>query len=134
MAQAPQNVQLTPEGYDAKDRPLIQRLAGTLNSFLLTVADNFNKSLTFSENFAGETKSVKYVAGETYTFKYGGRGQPRILLVGQFRNLTTPTEVLTSAVGLPQWSWDGRGNITISSIPGLTPTNQYELLLVITTG
>lgn len=134
MAQPPPNVQLTPEGYDQKDRPVVSRLAGSLNTWILAVTTAFQKSLTFSENFAGDTRVLRYTAGQPLTFKYNGSGKPTIMLLGQYRNITNPNEVISTAVGHPQWSWDGRGNITISTIPGLTSTNVYDISLSIQPG
>ncbi len=134
MAQAPQNVQLSPEDFDKKDQGLVSRLATILNSFFESVAQALNRSLTFGENFAGETKELTVTGGQSITFRYSGGGTPQYLFIGGFRNTTTPTEVLTSAVSLPQWSYDGRGSITIQSIPGLTSGHKYLIKFIITRG
>jgi uncharacterized protein RhaS with RHS repeats len=134
MAQPPPSVQLTPESYDQKDRPAISRLAGSLNTWLLAVNTAFSRALTFSENFAGDTRTIRYTAGQPLTFKYNGSGRPTIMILGGYRNVTNESEVIAAAVGHPQWSWDGRGNITITTIPGLTATNQYDLTLSIQPG
>lgn len=134
MASPPEAVQINAEEYEKDEKKLAGKLAGTLNNFLLTVSDIFNKKLTFSENFSGDSPTVRVTGGKAITFKYGGPGRPRALLVGSFTNVTNPSEILTNPVSLPQWSFDGRQSITIQAIPGLTSTNQYDILLIITTG
>lgn len=134
MAQPPPNVQLTPESYDQKDRPVVKGLAGSLNTWLLAVTSALQRSLTFTDNFAGDTRTIRFTEGQPLTFKYNGAGKPTLLLLGGYRNVTNPNEVITTAVGHPQWSWDGRGNITIAAIPGLTATNVYDLSVSIQPG
>lgn len=134
MASPPEAVQINAEEYDKDDKKVAGKLAGTLNNFLLTMSDIFNKRFTFSENFSGDSPTVRVTGGKSITFKYGGSGKPRILLIGSFRNVTNPSEILTTAVSLPQWYFDGRGSITILPIPGLTATHDYDIVLVITTG
>lgn len=134
MASPPESVQINAEEYSKDEKKLAGKLAGTLNNFLLTVADIFNKKLTFGENFSGDTPTIRVTGGQPITFKYGGSGKPRALLIGSFRNVTTPAEILTTSVSIPQWSFDGRSSITIQAVPGLTNGQVYDILLIITTG
>lgn len=134
MAVSPESVQINAEEYEKDDKRVAGRLANTLNNWLLTVSDIFNKKFTFSENFSGDTPTVRVTGGQPITFKYGGPGRPRVLLVGKFTNVTNPSEVLSNPVSLPQWSDDGRGNITIQAISGFTADNKYDIVLTITTG
>lgn len=134
MASSPESVQINAEEYDKEGKKVASRLAGTLNNWLLTVSDIFNKRLTFGENFSGDSPTVRVQAETAYTFKYRGPGVPRLLLIGNIQNVTLPGEIRTAAVSLPQWSQDGRGNITIQPIPGLTSGHKYDITLIITTG
>ncbi len=134
MAQPPELVQLNPEDFEKKDRELVARLADTVNGFLSAVPEVFNRGLTFGENFAGETRTLTMTGGQPLTFRYSGGGIPRILLVGGFRNLDNSSEILSTAVSLPQWSYDGRGSITVQAIPGLTSGQKYAIIFTITRG
>lgn len=134
MASAPESVQINAEEFSKDEKPIAGKLAGILNNYLLTVADIFNKKLTFGENFSGDTPTVRVTGGKPITFKYQGPGTPRLLTIGQFRPVTNPSEILTTAVSVPQWSFDGRSAITIQAIPGLTPGTLYDIVLTITTG
>ncbi len=134
MASAPEVVQINAEEFSKDEKALAGKLAGVLNNFLLVVAEIFNKRLTFGENFSGDTPTVRVTGNKPITFKYQGPGTPRLLFIGQYRPVTNPNEILTSPVSLPQWSYDGRGSITIQAIPGFTSGSQYDIVLTITTG
>lgn len=134
MAASPESVQINAEEFDKDEKKLAGKLAGTLNNWLLTVSELFNKKFTFSENFSGDAPVVRVTGGQPITFRYGGPGRPRFLLIGQFTNVTNPSEILANPVSLPQWSYDGRGSITIQPIPGFTVLNKYDIVLSITTG
>lgn len=134
MAVSPESVQINAEEFDKDEKKLAGKLASILNNWLLTVSELFNKRFTFRENFSGDTPVVRVTGGQALTFRYGGPGTPRFLLIGQFSNLTNPSEILANPVSLPQWSFDGRGSITIQPIPGLTAGHKYDIVLSITTG
>lgn len=134
MASAPEVVQINPEEYDSKERPVASKLAATLNNFFLVLSDIFNKRFTFAENFSGDQPLVRVKGGESISFRYKGPGTPRLLLIGQYRNVTNQSEILTTPVSLPQWVTDGRGNVVMQAIPGLTAGHFYDIMLIITTG
>ena len=134
MASAPDTVQINVEDFSKDEKPLATKLSGVLNSWFLEVSEIFNKRFTFGENFSGSTPTIRVTGGKPITFKYQGPGVPRLLFIGQFRPVSTTTEILTVPVSLPQWSFDGRGNITIQAIPGLTNLAVYDIVLTITTG
>lgn len=134
MATSPESVQINAEEFEKDEKKLAGKLADKLNNWLLTVSDIFNKKFTFGENFSGDTPTVRVTGGQPITFKYGGPGRPRALLIGSYANVTNPSEVLTIPVSLPQWAFDGRQSITIQAIPGFTNDHKYDIFLIITTG
>lgn len=134
MATSPESVQINAEEFEKDEKKLAGKLADKLNNWLLTVTDIFNKKFTFGENFSGDTPTVRVTGGQPITFKYGGPGRPRALLIGSYSNQTNPSEVLTTPVSLPQWAFDGRQSITIQAIPGFTKDHKYDIFLIITTG
>lgn len=132
MASPPESVQINAEEFSKEEKVIAGKFAGILNNFLLTTSEIFNKRLTFSENFSGDTPTVRVKGGEPITFKYQGPGTPRLLTIGQWRVVQgthTP-----AAVSLPQWSFDGRGSITIQPVFGFTSGTVYDMVLTITTG
>jgi len=131
MAVPPEVVQLNPDDVEKDDKKVVEYMAGILNNFLLQSTNNMNKQLTFGENFRGEVKSISVKGGEDITFKYSGEGTPRGLILSSYRNTSNESEVLANPVGIPQWSFDGKGSITVRSIPNLTASNDYLVTFII---
>ena len=134
MSKAPELIQIRPEDYDKDARKVIDKLAGPLNNFLLQITELLTQSLTFADNFNAEVKSQTIVGGKSLTLKLNNIVIPKGVVLMSYTNTTTPSEILTAAVGVPQWSADGRGNITINSIPGLTNDNNYAIILLVVGG
>ena len=131
MAIPPEVVQINPDDVEKDDKKLAEYLAGILNNYLLQATDGLNRQLTFNDNFRGQTKTLTLTGGEDITFKFDGTGTPRGLIMTSFRNTSTPTEVLTIPVGIPQWSYDGKTAITIKEIRGFTAGEKYLTTFVI---
>ena len=134
MAKPPELTQIRPEDFKQEDREMAQTLAGVLNNFILQITQLLNQSLTFTDNFSSEVREFTIDGADSLTFKLNTVETPKGVILLQYRNTTTPTEVLTAAVGVPQWSTDGRGNITVEAIPGLTNGNNYAITLLVISG
>lgn len=131
MSTPPKKVRISPEEFSKEDQDVADKLANVLNLFLSQVPDALDQNLTFKDNFIGEVRSVKVLGGQSTEFKYAGKGKPYGVMLTSFSNLDNPSETLSVAVGIPQWSWDGRGSISIKPIIGFTSGDQYEILLVV---
>lgn len=108
------------EDFDAKDQPLIDKLASTINQFMEQVANGFNKNLTIEDNLPFETK--------TFTVTVDSNGLPDANVVFKTSLRFRGMMVINAAnvqdgdllVGAPfvQWSING-GLITIVRVLGL---------------
>lgn len=131
MAKAPELVQIRPEDFDPDHQDTVEKLADVLNNFILQVTQLLTQTLTFSDNFNAEVRTLKMVGGQPLTFSLNTVSSPAGVVVLKYLNTTTPSEVLSSPVGIPQWSFDGRGSVTIQPIPNLTNGERYDIILLI---
>lgn len=134
MSKPPELFQISPEDFDKEDRKVGAVMAGLLNNFLLQVIQLLNQSLTFADNFSAEIKTITIEGGESLTFKLQTVKSPLGVTLQKFQNLSTESEVVATAVSTPQWSFDGKGNITIEAIPGLTNADTYLVTFLIISG
>ena len=130
MAQVPEAPQINPEAFPKDERKLVSKLTGPINDYAELVNEALNQNLTFDDNFRGEVKVVRFSEGETTKkFKFD-KGTPLGLWVVDQRNISDGS-VLNTAVVQAQWKWDGKDNIEIKSIVGLTATYKYDITFII---
>lgn len=135
MAKPPELTQIRPEDFKQDDREMAGILAGVLNDFILQITQLLNQSLTFADNFSSEIKTLSHeIADSALTFKLNTVTTPTGVLLLRFRDLTDPKNIESSAVSTPQWDYDGRGNITIQPIQGLTSGHNYSIVLLVISG
>jgi hypothetical protein len=109
------------------------KLFEPLNTFMGKMKSGLDKSITVNDNLSGQirTLQVKNVsASSPVSFSYKSSRSPQVVVIGGIYNKDNPTESLTNAVSL-QWSYDGKGTITIKNVPGLTADKNYLLTLLI---
>lgn len=136
MANVPEQQQIVPEDFEKKYQDLVSQLANPLNTYIEQLNEILNKNLTFGDNFRGELKTVTVVAGTPLKFKYNNTAKPVGLWVVNYSNLDDPDEELDDAVQA-QWTFDGKGNITIDKVTALTLLPQpltYTLTIMIISG
>ena len=131
MAKAPELVEIRPQDYPAEAQELIEQLAGPLNTFMRQVVRLLGQRLTFSDNFDAELRELTITGGSSVSFRYEKSYTPKGLLLVSYTNTTDRSEVITSPVGVPQWTADGRGNITVEAIPNLTTGDIYDIIILV---
>jgi hypothetical protein len=134
MSKPPELTQIRPEDFKQEDQEMAGILAGVLNNFILQITQLLNQSLTFGDNFSSEIKELTVKGDASVTFKLNTVTTPVGLLLLQFRNTSNPTTAESSAVSTPQWSYDGRGNITIQQLQGLTAADTYVIKVLVISG
>ncbi len=134
MSKPPELFQIRPEDFDPKDRRVGAVISQLLNNFLLQIIQLLNQSLTFTDNFSAEIKTLSIKGGEEVTFKLHQVKTPVGVTLQNFRNTSSTAEVLTIPVSVPQWAYDGKGNVTIQAVPGLTNGDFYNLTFLIISG
>lgn len=111
-------------------------LLDTLNSFMETVYQAFNRNLTFRENIAAQIKEISYVTPSTYpagvdemrfisSLKTKATG---VILMQAFERSTY--EPPPGPVYVP-WVEDN-GDIVIGTITGLEASKTYTIRLLVT--
>lgn len=134
MAQVPTEQQITPEDFPPDDQRILQGVADPFNAYVQENNEALRRNLTFTDNFRGEVKTLTYTQGETLTFSYALPDfKPVGLWVANFYNVEDREEVVAAGV-TPQWDQDGKGNITIKNITGLTAGKQYVFTFIIVSG
>lgn len=133
MSVPPELIQLTPEGYDKKDVETIKKLAGTLNPLLQQINQALSKSLTFSENFKGQVRTVTTTGGQPITLKYEGTGLPTGLILTSI-SPTSGSAAIADTIGVPQWYRSSPTEVTIHPIKGLATGVKYNISVVILGG
>lgn len=122
---------------DVKGSPSwINPLLNTLNSFMETVYQGFNKNITFSENVACNVKQITYNTPSTYPagvepirFEAGIKTRATGVMLMQVYdrlNYTPPA----GPVYIP-WVEDN-GEIVLGTITGLDASKSYILRLLVT--
>jgi len=135
MSKPPELTQIRPEDFKQDDREMAGILAGVLNNFILQITQLLNQSLTFSDNFSSEVRDFNHkIADSELTFKLNTVKTPRGVILLQFRNLDDPTVLEATAVSTPQWEHDGKGNVTINPILGLTTDTTYAITVLVISG
>lgn len=131
MAQVPEAPQINPETFKKEEKDMVSMISGPITDYAELINEGLNQNLTFEENFRGEVRTLEFAKGETTKkFKYNGKGTPIGMWVVNQRNMTDST-VLNTAVVQPQWVWDGKGNINITKMLGLTADYKYNITIII---
>lgn len=130
MAQVPEAPQINPEAFPKDQQELVSKLAGPINQYAELLNEVLNQNLTFGDNFKGEVKTLTFAAGETTKKFRFTKGVPIGLWVINQRNLTSPATLNTNVVQA-QWEWDGKNNIEIKSILGLSASYKYDITFII---
>lgn len=123
------------EDFDEKDRPLVTKLAYAINPAFEDVISIFNKGLSIDDNLNQVKKDI------TATVDGNGVPVPAIVIktnlgatcrgiqVIQASNNTNP---LLSPTSHPFLTFtDNSGNVSVSKITGLQPSNKYTLRLIL---
>ncbi len=127
MGSVPEEVQLIPEDFPKDDQDLVGQMAGPLNNYILQL----NSILAGQASITAEFKTYTISGGSSLTISSSITQPFGVQLVG-WRNLSTPGEILTDTPSV-QWSSDGAGNITITTI-NLVTDEDYSINLMIFTG
>lgn len=133
MANVPEQQQIIAEDFEKKYQELVSKLAEPVNTYIEQLNEILNKNLTFGDNFRGELKTITMVAGTPLKFKYNNTAKPIGLWVVNYSNLGNSTEELGAAVQA-QWTYDGKGNITVDKITAAVGGDTYSLTLMIISG
>lgn len=111
----------------------IGKLFSPLNSFITQVVGAFQNQITVEDNLYAEIKSVSFVNETTnypIKFKTKFNKYPKMVLVG---SCIDSNGGYSSEHPLIQWTF-GDGNLSISSISGLTLSSKYIINLLIIYG
>ena len=133
MANVPEQQQIVPEDFKKEYQDMVSKIADSFNTYVEQLNEILNKNLTFGENFRGELKTVTVVGGEALKFRYNNTAKPIGLWVVDYSNLTNADEVLPDAVQA-QWTYDGKGNITIDNVTAILALQTYTLTIMIISG
>lgn len=119
MARLNSSKKIVPEDYDSESRPLVQRLAQTLNSFLDQATVALNGGLTIRENLKSKTYRISLPAGtSTQIVNWDLNEKPSSVTIGQ---LTKKDYTAPSAVFSLSWRYDSRGiHLTFLGLDGST--------------
>ncbi len=133
MANVPEAQQIVAEEFKEDDQELASKIAAPFNSYTEQLNEILNQNLTFADNMRGVVKTMTLVGGEELKFKYGRDDKPIGMWLVSARNLSSPGTTLSAAPFL-EWEYDGKGNITIKSTPGLTTDESYQVTFIIISG
>lgn len=134
MAKPPESQQIVVETFKAEEQDLAKKVAGPFNTYTAQLNEILNNNLTFTDNFLGSIKTFILVKGEqSISFKYEHTEKPVGLWVVGYSNRSNTSEVLAAAVSA-QWSYDGKGTITVDRFGGLTSGDSYSVTLIVISG
>lgn len=133
MARIPETQRIVPETFDKSEQGIATKIADPFNTYTEQLNGILTNNLTFTDNFLGAVKSFQLKGEDSLSFKYDIQQAPVGLWVVGYSNITTPTEVLSTGVSA-QWSYDGKGTITIQRMSGLTTGKTYLVTLIVISG
>lgn len=133
MANVPEKQQIVPEDFKREEQEVASKIADPFNTYVEQLNEILDQGLTFADNLRADIRSIEVTGGSPITFSYSQQAKPVGLWIVSYSNLTTPTEVLTTAVQA-QWTYDGRGNITLNNLTGLTGGDKYNVTLIAISG
>lgn len=133
MANVPEKQQIVPEDFRPDEQELAAKIADPVNTYIEQLNGILDNGLTIADNLRAEIRVVNVTGGQPTTFSYARSSKPVGLWVIDYSNITDPTEVLSVAVQA-KWSYDGRGNITLNNVTGLTGGEKYNITLIAISG
>lgn len=137
MAQLPQLRRLLVEDFK-NEKKWIGPLFLTVNNFMESVVNAFNKSLTLIDNTTSDIKTLTLSsvpsASSPAAIKWTKTNSPISVLVGNVVLTAGGAFSLTTAVQV-QWAMSGT-SLQITGLTGITPTSavQYDLTLICIAG
>jgi hypothetical protein len=133
MAGVPESQQIIPELFKQEDQDIAKKIAEPFNTYVEQLNEILNNNLTFTDNMLGSVKTFNLKGESSVAFKYDYEQKPIGLWVIAYNNLDTPTEVLTTGV-TAQWTYDGKGTITVQRFSGLTTGQTYKVTFIAISG
>lgn len=122
--------------YDSKDRPLIRKLAGTLNNFMEEIIREFNGNIDF-ENLVAQKKTFK-MRVDSNGVPTGNnlisveKSNPGGIHVIRALDKTNPSSYPTQAPFINYKINNNQGNVLkILKITGLVANHDYDLTVLI---
>ena len=89
-----------------------------------------SKNLNFDDNFNAKTHDFTLREKDfPFTFVHGIKGTPKGLTLLKFEKKGSFHDPITN-IGTPDWEFDGE-KIIIHSIPGTTPTDQFNIRILV---
>jgi hypothetical protein len=135
MAKIQSFKRIIAEDYDEKDRPLVEKLSNSINSFAQDVQDALNKQLSFKDNFNITTTTLTALVDANgkplakTAMKTGLVGQCVGVQVIRVANLTNSTSYPS---GTPFVSYSNNNDaIIITHISNLVANHKYQLTLIL---
>jgi hypothetical protein len=123
----PSFTRIIVEAFDKDVRGMVARIAEPINSFMLTMKNGLNKNITINDNMAGELKSLT-VSGMNLDFAYSSTRRPRAVLLGQWKNESSPPGPPEAGVFL-EWSY--ANEVITCKFHGFNTSDSYSVTLVI---
>jgi len=133
MGKVPDIKRISIEDFPQEYKPLVEKLAFPLNSFMEQIRNLFDKNIDFS-NLNQELITLKVQTNENskplsnLTFKSALRNKVRGIVVLS-ANITSSNNTFPSQAPFISFS-QNLSTVTISNISGLAPETTYELLLL----
>ena len=127
--------QITTEDYPKESRSLVEKLAFTLNPFLNSIVDAFNKNLNFVDNFSAQEMDIELtapVSTNRVTVKPSLKSPCRYILTLRVDNLTNGNTPLMGAPFIEYKILDD-GQVQFTNITGLVTGNKYLVKLLLFT-
>ena len=134
MAKPPRTTKLKADDFKTLSKEEGDLLTTTVNSLAEDVASAMDKRLTVQENLNAQVKTVTYTpqASATSVTFSSLSSRPIGVLLLEARDTNSPNTAV-SVTGMPAWSYSG-GQVTISSVPGLTNGTKYTLTFLVLGG
>lgn len=114
------------EDYAAESRPLIQKLAQTLNSFLDQVTSALSNNVTIADNLKAHTSVHYLMAGvSTFTINWALNERPTDVRIAQLARTdgSTPTDVFAL-------HWTYANGVISCTVLGLDAAKVHNLTIV----
>lgn len=143
MATPPEKFSLRKQDFPSNgisDQDSLDKLFGPLNTFSDQVASALSQSLTLTENFRSEVKSITIQTPSSgtgvlscfpLTFKTTV-SNPQAVLLASVQDRDTTAAALT--LGVPHWDYQGKGIIRLRNLPGLALSRSYQVTLLVLGG
>lgn len=123
------------EDFEEKDRPLVGKIAYSVNTAIEDIQYAMNKNLSIEDNLSIVKKDITItvdasgIPTSTTIIKSGLASTCQGMQVIKATNLTTST---TSPTGTPFITFsDNSGNVTISKVTNLQANNKYQLRVLL---